>query len=60
MISTQGAIADLIYDAYMEKDRKKLLQAILLDPTVSTYSNAVNLINELFELQKDILPEMYW
>ena len=50
----------MIYDAYMEKDRKKLLQAILLDPTVSTYSNAVNLINEMFELQKDILPEMYW
>lgn len=60
MISTQGAIADLIYEAYVEKDRKKLLQAILLDPTVSTYSNAVNLINEMFELQKDILPEMHW
>jgi len=60
MITTQGAIADLLYEAYMEKSRKKLLQAVLLDPTVSTYSNAVNLINEMFELQKDILPEMYW
>lgn len=60
LISTQGAIADLIYEAYTEKSRKKLLQAILLDPTVSTYSNAVNLINEMCELQKDILPEMNW
>ncbi|GLC79181.1 family 4 glycosyl hydrolase [Lacrimispora brassicae] len=60
MISTQGTIADLIYEAYAEKDRKKLLQAILLDPTVSTYHNAVSLINEMWELQKDILPEMYW
>ena len=60
MISTQGTIADLIYEAYAEKDRKKLLQAILLDPTVSTYHNAVSLINEMCELQKDILPEMYW
>lgn len=60
MIATQGAIADLLYEAYAEKSRKKLLQAILLDPTVSTYNNAVNLINEVFELQKDILPEMHW
>lgn len=60
MISTQGAIADLLYEAYIEKSRKKLLQAILLDPTVSTYDNAVNLINEMFELQKDILPDMRW
>lgn len=60
MIATQGAIADLIYEAYTEKSRKKLLQAILLDPTVSTYHNAVNLINEMCDLQKDILPEMYW
>lgn len=60
MMAIQGAIADLIYEAYVEKDRKKLLQAILLDPTVSNYNNAVNLINEMFELQKDILPEMDW
>lgn len=60
MIATQGAVADLLYEAYNEKSRKKLLQALLLDPTVSTYSNAVNLINEMFELQKDILPEMNW
>lgn len=60
MIATQGAIADLIYEAYAEKDRKKLLQAILLDPTVSTYNNAVNLINEMCELQSELLPEMNW
>lgn len=60
MIATQGAIADLLYEAYVEKSRYKLLQAILLDPTVSTYSNAVHMINEMFETQKDILPEMKW
>lgn len=60
MMATQGVIADLIYEAYTEKSRKKLLQAILLDPTVSNYNNAVNLINEMCELQKDILPEMNW
>lgn len=55
-----GAETDLLYEAYVEKSRKKLLQAILLDPTASTYSNGVALINEMFEKQKDILPEMYW
>lgn len=60
MIATQGAIADLIYEAYIEKSRKKLLQAILLDPTVSTYNNAVNMVNEICDLQKEILPEMNW
>lgn len=60
MIETQGAISALVYEAYKEKSRKKLLQAILLDPTVSSYSNAVALINEQFENQKEILPEMNW
>jgi Alpha-galactosidases/6-phospho-beta-glucosidases, family 4 of glycosyl hydrolases len=60
MIATQGTIAELIYEAYTEKSRNKLLQAIMLDPTVSTYNNAVNLINEICELQKDILPELNW
>ncbi len=60
MMAAQGSIADLLYEAYIEKDRKKLLQAVLLDPTVSSYSNAVNMINEMCELQKDILPDMNW
>jgi len=60
MIATQGAIHQLVIDAYVEKSRKKLLQAILLDPTVSSYNNAVALINEMCERQKAILPEMHW
>ena len=60
MITTQGAIHKLIIEAYTEKSRNKLLQAVLLDPTVSSYNNAVAMINELCELQKDILPPLYW
>ena len=60
MINTQGTIHQLIIEAYKEKSRNKLLQAVLLDPTVSSYQNAVAMINELCELQKDILPPMYW
>lgn len=60
MMTRVGSISDLLYEAYKEKSKKKLLQAILLDPTVSSYSNAVALIDEMFEKQRDILPEMHW
>lgn len=60
MISTQGAIHKLVLDAYEEKSRNKLLQAMLLDPTISTYHNAVALIDEMCERQKEILPELNW
>lgn len=60
MINHQGAIHRLVIEAYQKKSRNLLLQALLLDPTVSNYDNAVALINEMFDLQKDILPELKW
>ena len=60
MINTQGTIHKLLIEAYAEKSRNKLLQAILLDPTVSSYNNSVALINDMCELQKELLPPMYW
>jgi alpha-galactosidase len=60
MVSLQGTIHQLLIDAYREKSRNKLLQALLLDPTVSSYNNAVALINEMCERQSEILPPMYW
>ena len=60
MIRIQGVIHKLVTEAYTEKSRYKLLQAILLDPTVSTYDASVAMINEMCERQKEILPPMYW
>jgi len=60
MIRIQGIIHKLIMEAYTEKSRNKLLQAILLDPTVSSYNSSVAMINEMCEKQKEILPEMRW
>jgi len=60
MINQQGAIHDLLIQAYHEKSRMKLLQALLLDPTVSSYNNAVALIDEMWRIQSDILPELTW
>ncbi len=60
MINTQGAIHNLIIEAFVEKSKNKLLQAIMLDPTVSTYNNAVALIDDLFEREKELLPKLEW
>ena len=60
MIRVQGSIQKLVVEAYVEKSLRKLLQAILLEPTVNSYRNAVALINEMCKLQKDVLPHMEW
>lgn len=60
MINRQGAIHRLVIEAYAERSKNKLLQAILLDPTVSNYNNAVALLEEMCERQKEILPELHW
>ena len=60
MVSLQGSIHQLLIEAFVEKSRRKLLQALLIDPTVSNYNNAVALINTMFEKQAEILPAMEW
>jgi alpha-galactosidase len=58
MINLQGAIHGLLIDAYLKKSRNLLLQALLLDPTISTYNNAVALIDEMFDRQAAVLPKL--
>ena len=60
LLRTQASIQKLLVEAYAERSRGKLLQAMLLDPTVHSYRNAVALINEMCELQKDVLPPVRW
>ena len=60
LIRTQLSIHQLLVEAYQERSRDKLLQALLLDPTVDSYANAVNVIDEMFDLQADVLPTMSW
>ena len=60
LLRTQASIQKLLVEAYAEGSRHKLLQAMLLDPTVHSYRNAVALINEMCELQNDVLPTMRW
>lgn len=60
MIRVQGAIHRLVIEAYVEGSRNKLLQAILMDPCTPPYSNAVHMINEMCEAQKELLPPLRW
>lgn len=60
MINKQGAVHSLVIQAFAEKSKNKLLQALLIDPCISSYNNAVALIDEMCERQKEILPELRW
>ena len=39
-----------------ERSRDKLLQAVLLDPTVNSYRRAVEMVQEMCRLQAPLLP----
>ena len=60
MIHTQGMIHRLVLEAYEEKSKTKLMQAILLDPTAPTYYQAAAMIDEMCEKQKELLPVLEW
>ena len=55
-VRVQGSIHALIVEAFAECSKGKLLQALLLDPTVDSYRRAVECLNEMLTLQKDFLP----
>lgn len=59
-IHIQGTIHQLLIEAFEEKSKTKLLQAILLDPQAPSYYQACAMIDEMCELQKDILPKLEW
>ena len=57
MIRLQGSIHKLLVEAFAEQSKDKLIQAMLLDPTVDSYRRAVECVDEMLELQADLLPE---
>ncbi len=50
------SIQQLLVEAYAERSRMKLLQALLLDPTVDSYRQAVEMMDEMIGLQQGLLP----
>lgn len=58
LIRVQASIHKLLVEAFAEGSKAKLLQALLLDPTVDSYRRAVALLEEMLRLQRDILPPL--
>ncbi len=60
LLRTQTSIHALLVDAFAKGSRGILLQALMLDPTTRSYRAAVHLVDEMFRVQGDALPEMAW
>lgn len=56
LLRLQGSIQKLAVEAYAEKSKTKLLQAVLIDPVVDSHNRAVAMVDELLRLQEDALP----
>jgi len=58
LLRTQASIHQLLVEAFSEHSKDKLLQAILLDPTVDSYRRAVACMEHLLSLQHNQLPRL--
>ena len=58
LLRTQCSINALLVEAFDQGSRKKLLQALLLDPATHSYRSAASLVSELCRLQADVLPPL--
>ena len=54
---TQVSIQRLLVQAYQQRSRKLLLQALLLDPVINSVANAEKMLDYMLELQEDYLPK---
>lgn len=57
MCRAQIAIIDRVVEVGVHGDRNAALQALLLDPTVSSISQAEAILDELLDVHKDLLPQ---
>jgi len=57
MCRTQIAVIDRMVEAGVHGDRNAALQALLLDPTVNSLSQAEAILNEMLEVHRDFLPQ---
>ncbi len=55
---THASIHKLLVEAWAERSKHKLLQAVLLDPVVHSYRGAVQMVDEMIVLQRRLLPPL--
>ena len=58
LLRVQASIQKLLVEAFAEESRGKLIQAMLLEPTVDSYRRAVACVDELIRLQAAVLPPL--
>lgn len=56
MCRTQISIQNLLVEAYQERSKKLLLQALLIDPVVDSVERAKKMMEELLRIETDFLP----
>jgi alpha-galactosidase len=54
----QISIQNLIVDAYKEKSKKFLLQALIIDPIVDNLKRAKEMMDTMLRIEKEFLPEL--
>ena len=60
LLRTQVSINQLLVEAFRDRSRDALLQALLLDPTTTAYRQSVELIDAMFRVQGEVLPALAW
>ena len=58
LIRRQHSIQKLLVQAYAEKSRRLLLQALLLDPVITSARRAEEYLDYVLKLQAEYLPEI--
>ncbi|HID96561.1 MAG TPA: hypothetical protein EYP53_10985 [Candidatus Latescibacteria bacterium] len=56
MCRKQISIQKLLVEAYRERSKKLLLQALLIDPVVDNIERAEKMIEEMLRIEADFLP----
>ncbi len=59
MCQLQIAIQELLVEAYRERSKRLLLQALLLEPTVSDVKRAREMMEVMLHVEREYLPEMH-
>jgi alpha-galactosidase len=59
VLNQQVAIQDRVVEAAVHGDRQAALQALLLDPTVDSFTAAGQMLDELLSVHRDYLPNFH-
>lgn len=58
MCQLQISIMKLLVEAYRQKAKHLLLQALLIDPIVDSYSRAKEMMETMLKVEADALPQL--